>query len=206
VSDRFATVDVLARRVEQLAAGDPDATRVVYAIVIALLVIGLLLVLLAIWMIRRTKADPELLGPLERMGDRKWRKRDEAGRWAMLDEVRPAGATPPTWPDSADHAVGTVLPPPAVAPVLEAPDLVEPEAAEAEAVEPDAVEPDVVETESVETESVETEAVEPDVAEPDVVETESLQTETVEPDDPFEPDSEALPVPADAIDKTTAER
>jgi hypothetical protein len=191
VSDRFATADVLARRVEQLAAGDPDATRVVYAIVIALLVIGLLLVLLAIWMIRRTKADPELLGPLERMGDRKWRKRDETDRRAMLDEVRPAGATPPTWPDAADPVVGTVLPPPAMAPVPEAPDIVEPEAVEAESVEPEAVEPEAVEAESVEPEAVEPEAVEP---------------EFVEPDDPFEPDPEALSVPADAIDKTTSER
>ncbi len=92
VSERFATVDGLTRSVEQLAAGDPRATRVIYAIVIALIVVGVVLVVLAIWMIRRTRADPELLGPLERMSESKWRKSGPEARRALLDEVRPAGA------------------------------------------------------------------------------------------------------------------
>ena len=44
-----------------------------------------LLVLLAVWMLRRTRADLELLGPLERMGDSKWRKSGPETRLALLD-------------------------------------------------------------------------------------------------------------------------
>ena len=60
-------------------AGDPRATRLIYAIVIALIVVGAVLVLLAIWMIRRTRADPEVLAPLERMSESKWRTPTPAG-------------------------------------------------------------------------------------------------------------------------------
>jgi hypothetical protein len=113
VSDRSATVEVLTRRVEQLAAGDPDSTRLVYAMVVALLVVGLLLVLLAVWVIRRTRTDLALLAPLERMSDTKGRKSDPDGRRALLDEVRPPGATPPPWPRPQDPATASALPPPA---------------------------------------------------------------------------------------------
>ncbi len=106
MSDRIATAGILTRRVEQLAAGDPDSTRLVYAIVIALLVVGIVLVLLAVWMIRRTRTDMALLAPLERMSDAKFRKSDPAGRRALLDEVRPPGAAVPPWPEPDDHLAG----------------------------------------------------------------------------------------------------
>ncbi len=74
--------------------GDPSATRIVYAVVIALAVLGLVLVVLAFWLLRSTKVDLEMLAPLERMGERSWRKRDPATQQRMLDEVRPDGAEP----------------------------------------------------------------------------------------------------------------
>ena len=128
MNDRFGTADELGHRVAQIAAGDPQSTRLVYALVIALIVVGLLLVLLAVWMIRRTKADLELLGPLERMGDSKWRKRDPQRRQALLDEVRPVGAERPTPatasipPDPAALPAAVEFPPPAAPaePVVEA--------------------------------------------------------------------------------------
>ncbi|MGI9644633.1 MAG: ComEA family DNA-binding protein [Ilumatobacteraceae bacterium] len=90
-----------------IVAGDPASSRTVYAIVIGLAVIGVVLVVLAIWIIRQTRVDPELLSPLEAMADRRWRKLDPAGRRRMLDGVRPEGATPvhnqPTEPDYDDE-------------------------------------------------------------------------------------------------------
>ncbi len=77
-----------------VAAGDPDATRTVYAVVIGLAVVGLALLVVAIWLVRQTKVDPELLAPLERMDDRRWMSRDPATQRRMLDEVRPDGAEP----------------------------------------------------------------------------------------------------------------
>ena len=77
-----------------VVASDPASSRTVYAMVIGLIVIGVLLVVLAIWVIRQTRVDPELLAPLERMNDRSWRKRDPAGRRRLLDDVRPEGAEP----------------------------------------------------------------------------------------------------------------
>ena len=121
----------MGHRVAQIAAGDPQSTRLVYALVIALILVGLLLVFLAVWMIHRTKADLELLGPLERMGDSKWRKRDLQRQQALLDEVRPAGAARPIpttvsiSPDPAGVPATAEFPPPA-APVLA---VVEPAAA-----------------------------------------------------------------------------
>ena len=75
-------------------AGDPDATRTVYGVVIGLAVVGVALLVVAIWLFRQTKVDPELLAPLERMDDRRWASRDPATQRRMLDEVRPEGAEP----------------------------------------------------------------------------------------------------------------
>ncbi len=75
-------------------AGDPSSTRTVYAVVIALAVIGVGLIVLGIWMIRQTRVEPVLLAPLERMADRRWRRSDPTGRRRLLDDVRPEGAEP----------------------------------------------------------------------------------------------------------------
>lgn len=62
--------------------------------VIGLVVIGVLLVVLAVWIIRQTRVDLDVLAPLERMGDSEWKKRDRSTQRRMLDEVRPEGAQP----------------------------------------------------------------------------------------------------------------
>lgn len=80
--------------VAAIAAGDPAADRVVYGIVIALIVIGVLLLGITVWVFRQTRVDPELLAPLERMTDRSWSRRDPATQRRMLDEVRPDDAVP----------------------------------------------------------------------------------------------------------------
>jgi hypothetical protein len=76
------------------AIGDPDGTRTVIAIVALLIVMGLALVMVAFWMRRVTRPDPEFLAPLELMGERSWRNGDPVWQRRMLDEVRPDRAVP----------------------------------------------------------------------------------------------------------------
>jgi hypothetical protein len=77
-----------------LGASDPGSTRLVYAMVAGLVIIGLGFIGLGVWLIRQTRYDPPVLAPLERMGDRDWRKRDGMTQRRILDEVRPEGAEP----------------------------------------------------------------------------------------------------------------
>ena len=78
-----------------LGAGDPGSTRLVYAMVAGLVVVGVAFLLLGIWLFRQTRYDPPVLAPLERMGDKKWRRQsDPATQRRVLDEVRPEGAEP----------------------------------------------------------------------------------------------------------------
>jgi hypothetical protein len=77
-----------------VAAGDPESSRLVYAMVIGLIVVGVALVVLAIWILRQTRPDLDVLAPLERMGDGDWKRRDPSTQRRMLDEVRPDGAEP----------------------------------------------------------------------------------------------------------------
>ena len=87
--DRVATIPVLISTI-----GDPDGTRTLTSIVALLIAIGLALLLLAVWVFRRTRPDPELLAPLEAMGERGWRRGDPVWQRRRLDELRPHGAKP----------------------------------------------------------------------------------------------------------------
>jgi hypothetical protein len=79
----------------QLATiGDPDGTRTVTSIIVLLVALGLGLAMLAIWLHRTTRPDPELLAPLEVMGERKWRRADPVAQRRTLDAIRPARARP----------------------------------------------------------------------------------------------------------------
>ena len=101
-----------------LMAADTGSSRLVYAMVFALIVIGVVLIVLAIVVFRRTRVDLDVLAPLERMGSRKWRKGDPESRRQLLDAVRPA-ATGPSLTESDDAPVG--LPPPVIASDSEVP-------------------------------------------------------------------------------------
>ncbi len=74
--------------------GDPDGTRTVTSIIVLLVALGLALVMVAVWVYRTTRPDPELLAPLEVMGERKWRRADPVAQRRTLDDVRPDGARP----------------------------------------------------------------------------------------------------------------
>ena len=74
--------------------GDPEGTRTISSIVALLVAIGLALVMIAIWLHRTTRPDPDLLAPLEMMGERKWRRSDPVWQRRRLDSLRPEGAEP----------------------------------------------------------------------------------------------------------------
>ena len=80
--------------VAAIGAGDPGSSRLVYAMVIGLVLVGIGLILLAVWILRQTRPDLDVLAPLERMGDGDWKKRDPSTQRRMLDDVRPEGADP----------------------------------------------------------------------------------------------------------------
>lgn len=89
------------------AIGDPDGTRTVTSIVALLVALGLALAMIAVWLWRITRPDPELLAPLEVMGERKWRRADPVAQRRTLDAVRPDGAeplTPSAAPPTIDEA------------------------------------------------------------------------------------------------------
>ena len=76
------------------SVGDPAGTRTITSIVLLLAVLGIALLMLAIWLFRLTRPDKELLAPLEVMGERKWRRADPVWQRRRLDEVRPTEAQP----------------------------------------------------------------------------------------------------------------
>ncbi len=78
----------------QIGATDPGSSRLVYAMVVGLAVVGIALVALGVWLIRQTRRDLEVLAPLELMGDPQWAKQDPATQLRALDAIRPAGARP----------------------------------------------------------------------------------------------------------------
>jgi hypothetical protein len=77
-----------------VAVGDPSRDRTVYASIVLLVALGFTMIMLAVWLLRNTRPDPEVLAPLERMGQRKWRRADPVWQRRRLDEVRPGGADP----------------------------------------------------------------------------------------------------------------
>ena len=74
------------------SANDPDSTRKVYMLAGGLAVLGLVLIAITVWFWRNTRHDPELLGPLEAMGARKFSRLDSRSQLQLLDSVRPADA------------------------------------------------------------------------------------------------------------------
>lgn len=74
--------------------GDPDGTRTVTSLVLLLVAIGIALAMVAVWLYRTTRPDPELLAPLEVMSERRWRRSDPVGQRRTLDDARPTEAAP----------------------------------------------------------------------------------------------------------------
>lgn len=67
-----------------------STTSTIVALAVALVVLGVAMVIVAVWLYRQTTADHPVLGPLEEMSRRSWRRTDAAGRSERLDRARPA--------------------------------------------------------------------------------------------------------------------
>jgi hypothetical protein len=68
-------------------AGDPQSSRTVNRIVLALLALAALLLVLALWLWRFTKPVPAHLDGLDAMGSRRWRRASDEERASMLASV-----------------------------------------------------------------------------------------------------------------------
>ena len=77
-----------------VAVGDPASTRLVLAAVVVLVLVGLGLIIAAVWLWRQTRIDDPVLLPLERMGERQWLAADPVFQRRMLEDARPDGAVP----------------------------------------------------------------------------------------------------------------
>ena len=76
---------------------DTNSTRKVYTLAGGLALLGIALILITVWFWRSTRHDPELLGPLEVMGDRKFKRLEGTERQQLLDGKRPTDAEPKEW-------------------------------------------------------------------------------------------------------------
>jgi hypothetical protein len=74
--------------------GDPESSRRVYATVVIFVALGVAMSVLAIWLFRQTRPEPQLLAPLEIMDSRRWRRSEPGERRRELDAKRPPGARP----------------------------------------------------------------------------------------------------------------
>ena len=68
---------------------DANSTRKVYLLAAGLAVLGLALIAITVWFWRSTRHDPELLGPLEVLGDRKFRRLEGSEQRDVLDKTSP---------------------------------------------------------------------------------------------------------------------
>ncbi len=76
---------------------DASSTRKVYLLAIGLALLGVILIVITVWFWRTTRHDPEVLGPLEAMGTRRFRSVDDGSKQQLLDSARPAEAQPMKW-------------------------------------------------------------------------------------------------------------
>lgn len=80
-------LDVLTAQAGDVV-GDPSNQRIVGAIVVALLVLGVVVVGVTVWFWRSTRPEPAALGPLEEMSRRRFRRLPDHTRKERLDAVR----------------------------------------------------------------------------------------------------------------------
>lgn len=87
--------------------GDPSNERIVGAIVVALVLLGVVVVVVTVWFWRSTRPEPGALGPLEEMSRRRFARLPDHTQKERLDAVRVVGV------DAVTSDVATVPPTPA---------------------------------------------------------------------------------------------
>ena len=74
---------------------DAGSTRIVVVVTLLLIAVGIGLGVLNVWFWRKTKPDPEALGPLVEMSSRKFAELEPIEQRHRLDQLRPSLALPP---------------------------------------------------------------------------------------------------------------
>ena len=74
---------------------DAGNTRIVVIVTFLLIAIGIALGVLNVWFWKKTKPDPEALGPLVEMSSRKFAELEPIEQRHRLDQLRPSLALPP---------------------------------------------------------------------------------------------------------------
>ncbi len=73
---------------------DAGSTRIVFLVTLSLIVFGIGLGVLNVWFWRKTKPDPEALGPLVEMSSRKFAELELIEQRHRLDQLRPSLVSP----------------------------------------------------------------------------------------------------------------
>jgi hypothetical protein len=73
---------------------DTAADRTVYLVAAGLVVLGIALAVATVWWWRSTRPEHPVLGPLEVMGERRFRRSADSERRQLLSSARPPGAEP----------------------------------------------------------------------------------------------------------------
>lgn len=88
---------------------DANADRIIYLVAAGLVLLGLALAVATVWWWRSTRPEHPALGPLEMMGERRFRRSSDAERRQIIANSRPPGAKPlitePPVPRPIDLAV-----------------------------------------------------------------------------------------------------
>ena len=82
--------------VDTTSVSDVGSTRVVWIVTLLLIAIGIGLGVLNVWFWRKTRPDPEALGPLVEMSSRKFAALDLIEQRHRLDQLRPSLVAAPS--------------------------------------------------------------------------------------------------------------
>ena len=88
---------------------DANADRIIYLVAAGLVLLGIALAAATVWWWRSTRPEHPSLGPLEVMGEKRFRRSGDAERRQIIANSRPPGAQPliaePVAPQPVDLAV-----------------------------------------------------------------------------------------------------
>ena len=95
LSEMFVVRFASTLGLDTTTVNDAGSTRIVVIVTFLLIVLGLGLGVLNVWFWKKTKPDPEALGPLVEMSSRKFAELEPIEQRHRLDQLRPSLALPP---------------------------------------------------------------------------------------------------------------
>ena len=95
LSEMFVVRFASTLGIDTTTVNDAGSTRIVVIVTFLLIVLGLGLGVLNVWFWKKTKPDPEALGPLVEMSSRKFAELEPIEQRHRLDQLRPSLALPP---------------------------------------------------------------------------------------------------------------